>query len=233
MIEYLKRGKPEADRAEDDAKVRATVEATLKDIEARGDAAVREFSEKFDKYSPPSFRLSPVGDRGADGQGLGARHGGHQVRPGAGPELRPGAARLDARYRGRDAARRDPRPQEHSRCSRSAATCRRASSRWWPRRTCRSPTASVAGVPRIVAATPPFQGEPQPGGRSPPCISAARTKSTCSAASRRSAPWRSAPRRSRRSTCWSGRATPSSPRPSASSTAASASTSSPARPRRW
>jgi len=57
-ITYLKRGKPEAERSEDDAKVRAIVEATLKDIEARGDAAVRDLSEKFDKYSPPSFRLT-------------------------------------------------------------------------------------------------------------------------------------------------------------------------------
>ncbi|MFC3614246.1 histidinol dehydrogenase [Lutimaribacter marinistellae] len=57
-IEYLKRGKPEADRAEDDAKTRAVVEATLTDIEARGDAAVRDLSEKFDNYSPKSFRLS-------------------------------------------------------------------------------------------------------------------------------------------------------------------------------
>ncbi|WP_271949103.1 histidinol dehydrogenase [Ruegeria faecimaris] len=57
-IEYLKSGKPEADRAEDDAKTRAVVEATLKDIETRGDAAVRDLSEKFDDYSPESFRLS-------------------------------------------------------------------------------------------------------------------------------------------------------------------------------
>ena len=33
-------------------------EATLKDIETRGDAAVRDLSEKFDKFSPPSFRLT-------------------------------------------------------------------------------------------------------------------------------------------------------------------------------
>ncbi len=58
-ITYLKSGKPEAERAEDDAKVRGIVEATLGDIERRGDAAVRELSEKFDKYAPPSFRLSP------------------------------------------------------------------------------------------------------------------------------------------------------------------------------
>ena len=47
-VTYLKRGKPDADRAEDDVEVRGIVEATLKEIEARGDAAVRELSEKFD-----------------------------------------------------------------------------------------------------------------------------------------------------------------------------------------
>ena len=57
-ITYLKSGKPEAERAEDAAKVRSIVETTLGDIEKRGDAAVRDLSEKFDKYSPPNFRLS-------------------------------------------------------------------------------------------------------------------------------------------------------------------------------
>lgn len=58
MAEYLKRGKPEDERAADDTKVRETVEGILNDIEKRGDAAVRELSEKFDKYAPESFRLS-------------------------------------------------------------------------------------------------------------------------------------------------------------------------------
>ena len=57
-ITYLKSGKPEAERAEDDAKVRGIVETTLADIADRGDAAVRDLSAKFDNYSPPSFRLS-------------------------------------------------------------------------------------------------------------------------------------------------------------------------------
>ena len=57
-IRYLKTGKPEAERQEDDAKVRGIVETTLKDIEVRGDAAIRDLSAKFDNYSPPSFRLS-------------------------------------------------------------------------------------------------------------------------------------------------------------------------------
>lgn len=42
-----------------DAKVRETVEKIISDISARGDAAVRDLSEKFDKWSPPSFRLTP------------------------------------------------------------------------------------------------------------------------------------------------------------------------------
>ena len=58
-ITWLKRGKPEAERAADDAQVRATVESVLADIAARGDAAVRALSVKFDRYDPPSFRLTP------------------------------------------------------------------------------------------------------------------------------------------------------------------------------
>jgi sulfopropanediol 3-dehydrogenase len=42
----------------DDLKARETVASTLKAIEGRGDTAVRELSEKFDAYSPSSFRLS-------------------------------------------------------------------------------------------------------------------------------------------------------------------------------
>jgi len=58
-ITWLKRGKPEAERAADDAQVRATVESVLADISARGDAAVRDLSVKFDRYDPPAFRLTP------------------------------------------------------------------------------------------------------------------------------------------------------------------------------
>lgn len=58
-IRYLKSGKPETERQEDDAKVRGIVETTLKDIETRGDAAIRDLSAKFDNYTPPSFRLTP------------------------------------------------------------------------------------------------------------------------------------------------------------------------------
>ncbi|MEL6571326.1 MAG: histidinol dehydrogenase [Pseudomonadota bacterium] len=57
-ITYFKQGKPEAERQQDDAKVRKIVEDTLADIQERGDAAVRELSTKFDNYAPESFRLT-------------------------------------------------------------------------------------------------------------------------------------------------------------------------------
>ncbi len=59
MIRHLKTALSAEARAEDDAKVRATVESILLDIETRGDDAVRELSQKYDNYAPPNFRLSP------------------------------------------------------------------------------------------------------------------------------------------------------------------------------
>ena len=58
MITYLKEGKSDADVAKSDAEVRGVVEDILADIEKRGDAAVRELSEKFDGYTPMKLRLS-------------------------------------------------------------------------------------------------------------------------------------------------------------------------------
>jgi sulfopropanediol 3-dehydrogenase len=58
MIRHLKTAKGAEERAEADTRVRTTVEGILADIEARGDAAVRDLSRKFDNWDPQSFRLS-------------------------------------------------------------------------------------------------------------------------------------------------------------------------------
>ncbi len=58
MARYLKRGMDAGAIKAADAAVRATVESILGEVETRRDAAVRELSEKFDKWSPPSFKLS-------------------------------------------------------------------------------------------------------------------------------------------------------------------------------
>src|SRR6202040_2720491 len=60
MARHLKRGRDAKEVAANDAKVRATVEGILADVATRGDAALRELSEKFDKWSPANFRLSPA-----------------------------------------------------------------------------------------------------------------------------------------------------------------------------
>ena len=58
MIEYLKKSKPEIEKIEDDKKVRISVEEILSNIKKNGDKAIRSYSEKFDDYSPKTFRLS-------------------------------------------------------------------------------------------------------------------------------------------------------------------------------
>ena len=58
MARILKSGRDAAAIAEDDARVRATVEDIIADISARGDAAVRDLSAKFDNWAPENFRLS-------------------------------------------------------------------------------------------------------------------------------------------------------------------------------
>jgi len=57
-ITYLKKGKTDAAKAIDDAEVSEIVKNTLRSIEDRGDEAVREFAEKFDNYTPKSFKLT-------------------------------------------------------------------------------------------------------------------------------------------------------------------------------
>ena len=58
MIRVLKPGRSLDAKAEDAAKVKAAVEAVLADIQARGDAAVRDYSAKFDKAEVGALEIS-------------------------------------------------------------------------------------------------------------------------------------------------------------------------------
>ena len=60
MSYRLKTSKTVDERLSDDYRTRETVENILKDIERRGDKAVRELSEKFDNWNPESFILNPL-----------------------------------------------------------------------------------------------------------------------------------------------------------------------------
>ncbi|WP_078380677.1 histidinol dehydrogenase [Sutcliffiella halmapala] len=58
MARILKHGKSIEEIAQNDAKVSEIVSQILKRIENEGDSALKEFSSQFDKWSPESFKLS-------------------------------------------------------------------------------------------------------------------------------------------------------------------------------
>ena len=58
MAKYLKTGVGKAELKAAEAKVRQVVEGILAEVEARGDEAVRDLSARLDNWSPTNFRLS-------------------------------------------------------------------------------------------------------------------------------------------------------------------------------
>jgi sulfopropanediol 3-dehydrogenase len=65
MARHLKTGRPPEQSSADAKKVRDIVTGILDEIRSRGEAALREISEKFDKWNPPAFRLSKKEIEGA------------------------------------------------------------------------------------------------------------------------------------------------------------------------
>ena len=161
MIEYLKRGKQEADRAADDAKVREVVEATLADIEARGDTAVRALSEKFDDYSPPSFRLS-ASEIDAFINRVSARD--MEDIAFAQKQVRTFAEAQRASMQDIEIETLPGVVLGHKNIPVQSVGCYVPAGKFPMVASAHMSvlTAAVAGVPRIVAATPPFKGEPNP-----------------------------------------------------------------------
>lgn len=160
-IAYIKRGKPEAERSQDDLKVRTIVEDVLKDIEARGDAAVRDLSRKFDNYTPPAFRLSP-GDIEALMNKVSARDM---------EDIRFAQAQVRNFAQAQRASMTDIEIETlpgvilgHRNIPVRSVGCYVPGGKFPMVASAHMSvaTASVAGVPRIAAATPPFKGEPNP-----------------------------------------------------------------------
>ena len=58
MARYLKEGISQEAKDVAEVEVRKTVEGILDDIKVRGDAALEDYSEKFDNWRPEEFRLS-------------------------------------------------------------------------------------------------------------------------------------------------------------------------------
>ncbi|NDW54626.1 histidinol dehydrogenase [Aliiroseovarius sp. PrR006] len=160
-IEYLKRGKPEADRAEDDAKTAAVVAATLKDIEARGDAAVHELAVKFDNYDRPSYRLSEdeiaaIIAKVSDQDMADIRFAQEQVTNFAQAQ-RDSMLDIEVETLPGVILGHKNIPVQSVGCYVPGGKFPMVASAHMS-----VATAKVAGVPRIIACTPPFNGEPNP-----------------------------------------------------------------------
>jgi len=158
-VEYLKSGKPDAERAEDDAKTRIIVEETLKNIEINGDAAVRELSIKFDNYAPENFKLSEkeISDLIAslsDRELLDIKFAQEQVRNFA---LAQRDSMLDIEIETIPGVILGHKniPVQSVGCYVPGGKFPMVASAHMS-----VATATVAGVPRIVACTPPFEGKP-------------------------------------------------------------------------
>ena len=160
-VRYLKSGLPQAQRAEDDATIRAKVEQILSDIEQNGDSAVRDLSERFDNYSPAQFKLSAgeieaLMNKVSDSDMHDIKFAQEQVR---------NFARIQ-----RDSMR-DVEVETlpgvvlgHKHIPVQSVGCYVPGGKFPMVASAHMSvaTASEAGVPRILAATPPFNGEPNP-----------------------------------------------------------------------
>ncbi|MBI0426181.1 histidinol dehydrogenase [Psychrobacter sp. NG27] len=161
VITYLKKGKPEAQRSQDDAKVRQVVENTLADIEKRGDTAIRELSEKFDNYSPQAFRLNQqeIDELIA------------QVSPRDLEDIKFAQTQVRNFAQAQRDSMQDIEIETmpgvilgHKNIPVQSAGCYIPGGKFPMVASAHMSvaTASVAGVPRIVACTPPFKGKPNP-----------------------------------------------------------------------
>jgi len=160
-IEYLKRSKPDSEKAEDDAKVRAVVEATLADIGKRGDAAVRELSQKFDGYAPEAFRLTQSEIEAAM----------QKVCPRDMEDIRFAQDQIRRFAQAQRASMTDIEVETlpgvilgHKNIPVQSVGCYVPGGKFPMVASAHMSvlTASVAGVPRIVASAPPVQGQPHP-----------------------------------------------------------------------
>lgn len=161
MPTYLKRGRDLKLRAEDDAQVRATVEGILSDIEARGDAAVRELSAKFDKWDRADYRLTDADIRNCLGQ---LTHRDIDDIKFAQSQVRNFAERQREAIRDIEVETLPGVVLGHKNIPVTSVGCYVPGGKYPLLASAHMSviTAKVAGVDRIVTCAPPYQGGPAP-----------------------------------------------------------------------
>jgi sulfopropanediol 3-dehydrogenase len=161
MPRFLKRGMDAGAIEEADAKVRATVEGILGEIKARGDDAVRDLSEKFDKWSPASFRLSAAEIEKAIGQV--AKRDLEDIKF-AQAQVRNFAQKQRDTMKDLEVETLPGVILGHRHIPVNSIGCYVPGGRYPMVASAHMSivTAKVAGVPRIIACAPPFKGGPHP-----------------------------------------------------------------------
>ena len=160
-IKYLKKSIDEKQRSEDNDKVKKIVEETLLKIQKEGDKYIRELSIKFDNYSPKSFRLSDeeinsLMDEVSDGDKKDIEFAQKQIKTFAKAQLNT-LNELEIETQPGVILGHKNIPVQAVGCYVPAGKFPMVASAHMS-----VLTASVAGVPRIVASTSPFKGKPNP-----------------------------------------------------------------------
>ena len=162
MARFLKQGRDADAIAADDAKVRETVEGILADIAARGDAAVRELSVKFDKLGP---RRLPA-DRRARSRpaSSSSRRATSTTSSFAQAQVRNFAQIQRRRLQDIEVETLPGVVLGHKNIPVNSVGCYVPGGKYPLLASAHMSvvTAKVAGVPRIVTCAPPFKGKPAP-----------------------------------------------------------------------
>jgi sulfopropanediol 3-dehydrogenase len=161
MVRYLKSGMSDEQKATEDIRVRGVVEQMLSAIATRGDGAVRDYSEKLDRWSPASFRLTRA-DIDACYKELSTQ---------AVDDIRFAQEQVRNFARIQRAALKDVEVETlpgvvlgHKNISVNSVGCYVPGGKYPLVASAHMSivTAKVAGVPRVIAAAPPFGGKPAP-----------------------------------------------------------------------
>ncbi|HZH52136.1 MAG TPA: histidinol dehydrogenase [Microvirga sp.] len=161
MARWLKRGRDADAIAEDDARIRATVEGILADIAQRGDAAVRELSVKFDRWDRSDYRLTDQEIRDCLSQ-LSQRNL-DDIRF-AQEQVRNFAEHQRASMKDIEVETLPGVILGHKNIPVNSVGCYVPGGKYPLLASAHMSviTARVAGVPRIVTCAPPYQGKPAP-----------------------------------------------------------------------
>jgi sulfopropanediol 3-dehydrogenase len=161
MARYLKHGIDASAVRAADAKVRETVEQILSEVETRRDAAVRELSQKFDNWSPPSFKLTESEIERAIGQ---VEKRDLEDIKFAQAQVRNFAAKQKATLQDLEVETLPGVVLGHKHIPVASIGCYVPGGRYPMVASAHMSivTAKVAGVKRIIACAPPYKGGPHP-----------------------------------------------------------------------